>query len=97
MEPPVPFQYGKAKEDIIIHNSDGFAYEIKKGEMIFGYQPFATRDLRVFKRAEEFVEDRFIGPEGEKMLRYDTFTVESNTLALGSTVTFKSLTKATSH
>ncbi|KAI4325553.1 hypothetical protein MLD38_030938 [Melastoma candidum] len=137
MEPPVPFQYGKAKEDIIIHSSDGSAYEIKKGEMIFGYQPFATRDPNVFKRAEEFVGDRFVGPEGEKMLRYvywsngretenptvenkqcpgkdmvvllcrvmvvefflryDTFMVESGTLALGSTVTFKSLSKATSH
>ncbi|KAB1207210.1 Allene oxide synthase [Morella rubra] len=66
MEPPVAFQYGKAKEDIVIHSHDA-AFEIKKGEMIFGYQQFATRDPKIFEDAEEFV--RFVG-EGEKMLKY---------------------------
>ncbi|KAB1207208.1 Allene oxide synthase, chloroplastic [Morella rubra] len=134
MEPPVAFQYGKAKEDIVIHSHDA-AFEIKKGEMIFGYQQFATRDPKIFEDAEEFVGNRFVG-EGEKMLkyvywsngretddptadnkqcpgkdlvvlmsrimlvefflRYDTFTIEAGTLLLASSVTFKSLTKATS-
>lgn len=133
MEPPVPFQYAKAKEDIRVSSHDA-CYIIKKGEMICGYQPFATRDGRIFEKAEEFVADRFTG-DGEKLIkyvlwsngretedptaenkqcpakdmvvllarmmvveffqRYDTFNVESGKLLLGSSVTFKSLTKAT--
>ncbi|KAI4318637.1 hypothetical protein MLD38_032314 [Melastoma candidum] len=69
IEPPVQFQYGHAKEDMVIRSHDA-AYEIKKGEMILGYQPFATRDPRVFKKAEEFVGDRFMGEEGERLLKY---------------------------
>lgn len=30
----------------------------------------ATKDPRVFDRAEEFVADRFVGEEGEKLLKY---------------------------
>ncbi|CAK7329765.1 unnamed protein product [Dovyalis caffra] len=134
MEPGVPFQYGKAKEDIVVTSHEA-AYEIKKGEMIFGYQPFATKDPKVFDNAEEFVGHRFVG-EGEKLLkyvywsngretedptvhnkqcpgkeivvllsrlllvelflRYDTFTVETDALPFGSSVTLTSLIKATS-
>ncbi|KAI8532911.1 hypothetical protein RHMOL_Rhmol11G0254400 [Rhododendron molle] len=68
IEPPVPFQYGKAKVDMVVHSHDA-AYEIKKGEMIFGNQPFATKDGRVFENPEEFVGDRFVG-DGEKLLKY---------------------------
>ena len=68
IEPPVPFQYGKAKEDIVVQSHDA-AFKIKKGEMIFGYQPLATKDPRVFDRAEEFVGHRFVG-EGKKLLKY---------------------------
>ena len=133
IDPPVPFQYGKAKEDMVIHSHDA-AFEIKKGEMIFGYQPFATKDPKVFENPEEFMGNRFMG-EGERLLkyvywsngresdnptvgnkqcagkdlvlllsrvmlvefflRYDTFDIESGTLLLGSSVTFKSITKAT--
>ncbi|KAL8553288.1 hypothetical protein ACS0TY_001818 [Phlomoides rotata] len=133
IEPPVPFQYAKAREDIRISSHDA-SYVIKKGEMICGYQPFATRDAEIFEKPEEFVPDRFLG-EGEKLItyvlwsngretddptadnkqcpakdmvvllsrmmvveffrRYDTFSVESGTLLLGSSVTFKSMTKAT--
>lgn len=132
MEPPVPFQYAKAKEDVRIWSHDA-SYVVKKGEMICGYQPFATRDAKIFDKAEEFVPDRFLG-EGQKLIkyvlwsngretdhptaenkqcpakdmvvlllrmmvveffrRYDTFSVESGKLLLGSSVTFKSLTKA---
>ncbi|KAL3597294.1 hypothetical protein D5086_008931 [Populus alba] len=134
IEPPVPFQYAKAKEDIVVESHHA-AYKIKKGEMIFGYQPFATKDPEVFDDAEEFVGHRFVG-EGEKLLkyvywsngretvdptvedkqcpgkdmvvllsrlmlvefflRYDTFTVETAVLPIGSSVTFTSLGKATS-
>ncbi|ONK60145.1 uncharacterized protein A4U43_C08F14860 [Asparagus officinalis] len=54
LEPPVKFQYGKAKKDLIIESHDA-AYKVKKGEMLFGYQPFATRDKKVFERGEERV------------------------------------------
>ncbi|EEF52507.1 allene oxide synthase [Ricinus communis] len=68
IEPPVPAQYGKAKRDIVIESHDA-AYEVKEGEMIFGYQPFATKDPKIFDRPEEYVPDRFVG-EGEKLLQH---------------------------
>ncbi|KAJ8763553.1 hypothetical protein K2173_002436 [Erythroxylum novogranatense] len=68
IEPMVPFQYAKAKEDIVVPSHDA-AFEIRKGEMIFGYQPLATKDPRVFDDPEDFVGHRFIG-EGEKLLKY---------------------------
>ncbi|XP_058081237.1 allene oxide synthase 1, chloroplastic-like [Magnolia sinica] len=68
IEPPVMFQYGKAKKDLTIESHDA-AFEVKKGEMIFGFQPFATKDPKIFKDAEEFVGNRFVG-DGEKLLKY---------------------------
>ncbi|KAI5393044.1 E1 ubiquitin-activating protein aos1, variant 2, partial [Lathyrus oleraceus] len=41
----------------------------KKGELLLGYQPFATKDRKIFDRAEEFVADRFVG-DGEKLLKH---------------------------
>lgn len=69
IEPPVPYQYGKAKQDMIIE-SHVEAFEVKKGEMIFGFQPFATKDPKVFKDADKFVGDRFVGEDGERLLKY---------------------------
>nr|WEL36418.1 allene oxide synthase [Cymbidium ensifolium] len=69
IDPPVPMQYGKAKRDLLIRSHDA-AFEVKAGDVLFGYQPFATKDPRVFDRAEEFVGDRFVGEEGERLLRY---------------------------
>ncbi|KMZ61451.1 Allene oxide synthase [Zostera marina] len=69
INPPVKFQYGKAKVDMTIDSHDA-RYEVKKGEMLFGYQPFATKDERVFENAEKFVGDRFVGEEGKKLLKY---------------------------
>ncbi|MQL86991.1 hypothetical protein Taro_019527 [Colocasia esculenta] len=69
MDPPVKYQYGVAKRDLVIESHDA-AYQVKAGETIFGYQPFATRDARVFENADEFVPDRFVGEEGRMLLRY---------------------------
>lgn len=69
IEPPVAMQYGKAKRDFVIESHDA-AFEVKEGEMLFGYQPFATKDPKIFERAEEFVPDRFIGEEGERLLKH---------------------------
>ncbi|KAJ0536075.1 Allene oxide synthase [Helianthus annuus] len=68
IDPPVPPQYGKAKSNFTIESHDA-TFEVKKGEMLFGYQPFATRDPKVFDRPEEFVPDRFVG-DGEALLKY---------------------------
>lgn len=68
IEPPVPLQYGRAKRDMIVENHEN-RFEVKEGEILFGYQPFATKDARIFERAEEFVGERFMG-EGEKLLKY---------------------------
>ncbi|KAJ4841065.1 E1 ubiquitin-activating protein aos1 [Turnera subulata] len=69
IEPPVPLQFGKARRDLVIESHDA-AFEVKEGEMLFGYQPFATKDPRIFDRAEEFVADRFVGEEGERLLEH---------------------------
>lgn len=69
IEPAVPYQYGKAREDLVVQSHDA-SYEIKKGEMIFGYQPFATKDPKIFEKPEEFVAHRFVGSDGEKLLKH---------------------------
>lgn len=69
IEPPVPLQYGRARRDFVVESHDA-GFEIRAGEMLFGYQPFATKDPRVFDRAEEFVADRFVGNEGGRLLRH---------------------------
>ncbi|KAM0938029.1 putative hydroperoxide dehydratase [Dioscorea sansibarensis] len=69
MDPPVKFQYGKAKQDLVIESHDA-AYKVSKGEMIFGYQPFATKDTRVFENGGEFVGNRFVGEQGKKLLKH---------------------------
>lgn len=69
IEPPVASQYGRAKKDIVIESHDA-SFEIKEGELLYGFQPFATKDPKIFTRSEEFVADRFIGEEGEKLLKH---------------------------
>uniref|UniRef100_A0A0A9DI31 hydroperoxide dehydratase n=1 Tax=Arundo donax TaxID=35708 RepID=A0A0A9DI31_ARUDO len=70
LDPPVKFQYGHAKADLQIESHDA-VYDVKKGEMLFGYQPCATKDARVFgPTAGQFVGDRFVGEEGSKLLQY---------------------------
>jgi hydroperoxide dehydratase len=69
IEPPVPMQYGRAKRDMVVESHD-YGYEVREGEMLFGYQPMATRDPRVFARADEYVPDRFLGEDGDRLLRH---------------------------
>ncbi|CAL0327040.1 unnamed protein product [Lupinus luteus] len=68
IDPPVPSQYAKAKQDLVIQSHEN-AFKVKKGEILFGFQPFATKDAKIFERADEFVGDRFVG-EGEKLLKH---------------------------
>lgn len=69
IEPPVSSQYGRVKNDMILESHDA-AFEVKKGELLYGFQPFATRDPKIFERGDEFVADRFVGPEGEVLLKH---------------------------
>ncbi|CAH1425954.1 unnamed protein product [Lactuca virosa] len=68
IDPPVQFQYAKAREEIVVESHDA-AFQIKKGEIIFGYQPLATKDPKVFENPDDFIADRFVG-EGEKLINY---------------------------
>ncbi|MCD7462746.1 Allene oxide synthase 3 [Datura stramonium] len=68
MDPPVAFQCAKARKNIMISNHES-SFLIKKDELIFGYQPLATKDPKIFKNAEEFDADRFLG-DGEKLIKY---------------------------
>lgn len=67
--PPVPYQYARAKEDLIIETYDG-RYQVKKGEIIGGCQPMATKDPKVFENPDDFVAERFCGEEGKKLIKY---------------------------
>ncbi|KAK9108749.1 hypothetical protein Sjap_016809 [Stephania japonica] len=69
IEPPVPLQYGRARRDLVVESHDA-SFEVNRGEMLFGFQPFATRDPRIFQRGEEYVAERFVGEEGERLLKH---------------------------
>lgn len=66
-KPPVPYQYGHAKYDFILESHDS-SFEIKKGEMLYGFQPIVMHDPKVFESPDDFLPRRFIGPEGEKLI-----------------------------
>ncbi|XP_051195757.1 linolenate hydroperoxide lyase, chloroplastic [Lolium perenne] len=68
--PPVPLQFGRARQDFVLRSHGGEGFAVSAGEMLCGYQPLAMRDPAVFDRPEEFVADRFVGEEGEKLLSY---------------------------
>ena len=70
MNPPVKYQYGVAKKDLVIESHDA-SFEVKAGEMLFGYQPFATKDKRIFgPDAGKFVGDRFMGEKSSQLLQF---------------------------
>nr|QCP71057.1 allene oxide synthase [Pohlia nutans] len=68
--PPVPYQYARAKKDFTISSHDA-KFEIKKGEFLGGVNFMVSRDPKVFTSdPDKFVPTRFMGPEGEKLLEH---------------------------
>ena len=70
LDPPVPQQFGRARKDFDL-TSHNTVYEIKKGELLCGYQPLVMRDPEIFENPEDFVYNRFSKKNGgNKLLEY---------------------------
>lgn len=67
--PPVPLQFARARKDFQISSHDA-VFEVKKGELLCGYQPMVMRDGNVFDEPEEFKPDRYVGQTGSELLNY---------------------------
>ncbi|KAK9133290.1 hypothetical protein Scep_012818 [Stephania cephalantha] len=69
-QPPVPAQFARARKDFVLYSHEA-GFSVKKGELLFGYQPLAMRDAKVFDEPERFVADRFTeGKGGRGLLEY---------------------------
>ncbi|XP_023554457.1 fatty acid hydroperoxide lyase, chloroplastic [Cucurbita pepo subsp. pepo] len=69
LDPPVPTQYARARKDFKLSSHDA-VFEIKKGELLCGYQPLVMRDPNVFEEPEAFKPDRFREEKGAALLDY---------------------------
>ncbi|EEF33051.1 cytochrome P450, putative [Ricinus communis] len=68
LNPPVPLQFARARKDFQLSSHDS-VFEIKKGEILCGYQPLVMRDSEIFDDPETFKPDRFMG-SGQELLNY---------------------------
>ncbi|CAI0550877.1 unnamed protein product [Linum tenue] len=68
-KPPVPTQFARARKDFRLSSYDA-SYDIKKGEVLCGYQPLVMRDPKVFDDPDSFKPDRFVGDKGAELLKY---------------------------
>ncbi|KAL2612322.1 hypothetical protein R1flu_024014 [Riccia fluitans] len=70
MDPPVPSQFGRAREDLIVESHDA-AFRVKKGEMLACYLPVIGRDPKIFTSdPQDYNPKRFVGEEGQKLVQY---------------------------
>ncbi|KAL0306877.1 UNVERIFIED_CONTAM: Fatty acid hydroperoxide lyase, chloroplastic [Sesamum radiatum] len=52
LNPPVPSQFGRARKDFELSSHDA-VFQIKKGEMLCGYQPLVMQDPKIFENPED--------------------------------------------
>ncbi|KAI4334139.1 hypothetical protein L6164_018867 [Bauhinia variegata] len=69
LNPPVPLQYARARKDFRLSSHDS-AFDIKKGELLCGYQTLVMRDPNVFDDPEAFEPARFTEEKGARLLDY---------------------------
>nr|AYM55649.1 cytochrome p450 [Croton stellatopilosus] len=68
LNPPVPLQYARARKDFLLSSHDS-VFEVKKGELLCGYQKLVMQDSKIFNEPESFKPDRFVG-SGKELLNY---------------------------
>ncbi|CAJ1956277.1 unnamed protein product [Sphenostylis stenocarpa] len=69
MNPPVPLQYGRARTDFRLTSHDS-VFDVKKGELLCGFQKLVMRDSLIFDEPDRFKPDRFTGEKGAQLLDY---------------------------
>lgn len=69
LQPPVPLQFGRARKDFELRTHES-RFEIKKGELLCGYQTLVMRDPKIFDDPDTFVSERFMGETGGELLNY---------------------------
>ncbi|CAL0321831.1 unnamed protein product [Lupinus luteus] len=68
--PPVLLQYARARKDFQLSSHDSL-FDVKKGELLCGYQKIAMRDPVVFDEPNRFIPDRFTKAKGgAELLNY---------------------------
>uniref|UniRef100_A0A2N9FTK5 Cytochrome P450 n=1 Tax=Fagus sylvatica TaxID=28930 RepID=A0A2N9FTK5_FAGSY len=69
LNPPVPLQYGRARKNFQLSSHDS-VFDIKKGELLCGFQTLVMRDPKIFEEPESFKADRFMNEKGSELLSY---------------------------
>ncbi|KAM1716479.1 hypothetical protein EV2_024874 [Malus domestica] len=65
--PPVPLQFARARKDFQLSSHDSI-FDIKKGELLCGFQQQVMRDEKVFDEPDTFKPDRFM--KNKELLNY---------------------------